>query len=502
VVQAVLIVEVGVRHVVVADVPSSIDSEDVEAVGRWIAETLRDAGISQKRATFAIARERVSLKRMTLPSDDVYELPEMVRFAMRRELPFDPEDAVIDYVPVESAGGQTTAMVAAIPKSHIEQLRQVAKAAGLRVERISLRCMGVATLLRTLTPGAQDDEIALLGIDVTGDGVELGVTTGGSIRFSRAAAIAQPDDSDDFADAVVTETRRSWMSYRIVEDAPEVSGAYVIGEERVTAAASGAIGDLMNVRAETLDQHPSIESDRQDLRSTWPLAGLLLEGVLGIDSFDFSNPRQAPDRYARVRQMALGAAGLLLVLAVLGIMLANRKLDDLEQRRTKLMSAVQEQAEGHYRYERDLWRMRHLQRWDDGTVDWLDHLLLLQRELPPPDQLVLDEWSGSLRDFRIDYDRSRRDENWVVGRQIIISVEGEAKTQAIVDAFRRSLAENEEYEVRPAGPDSEGGSRYPYPFKLTLRTNQATPLADETDEGGEQVAASGERTARGGEPGS
>ena len=45
-----------------------------------------------------VSREHVAVKRLTLPTIEVQELPEMTRLALHRDLPFDPQEAVIDFV--------------------------------------------------------------------------------------------------------------------------------------------------------------------------------------------------------------------------------------------------------------------------------------------------------------------------------------------------------------------------------------------------------------------
>lgn len=515
-----------VRRVLMADIPVSVQPDDPVSLGEWAGDLLRKAGFPRGKAVFAIPRDQVSLKRLTLPTTDRYELPDMVRLTMQRDLPFDPSEAVIDFVPVMEvgagnsgvsgagvsgagvppaingvavpAGGGTVVLVAAIQRRTIEHVREVAKAAGLRIERLSLRCMGLATVVRTLNETTDDNQTAWLGIDVTGDGVELMVLSNGSVRFSRAAEVPHAEDARQFADAVVTETRRSWMSYRVVEDAPEISGAFVVGDSTVTRLTHEQIGDLMNVRTEVLTTHPRIIAGEHELAGAWSLAGLLLEPIVGAPSFDFLNPRRAPDRNARVRQYALAASGALLLLAVGAYGLAHRGLSDMRSRLAGLSEQIRAETPGHYEYEREYWRLQHLDRWGEARVNWLEHLLQLEGRLPDRSQLVLDGWAGSQRFNGVQYNDRATDaaKRWSVPREIIISLEGEAASQAVVDRFRQQFVQTQEYQARPAGPDTSGGKRYPFPFKLTLRTSVGDPSAGEADGAPTGSAGSGGATAR------
>lgn len=469
-----------IRTVLAEDVPDHLAEGDADAIGAWMGDKLRRAGFSMNRTCFAVAREHVSLKRLTLPTTDPFELPDMVRLSMQRDLPFDPAEAVIDFVPVASDEGHTTVLVAAMRSSMVDQIKRTAKAAGLQVDRISLRCMGAGALLRTIRADAADDSAAWLGVDITANAVELTVLAEGSVRFSRAAAVMHLEEVSRFADALITETRRSWMSYRIVEDAPEISGALLMGDRRVTQRIVNAIGELMNVETALLTDHPRIDTRGRDLETAWPLAGLLLEPAIGCESFDFAQPRRAADRHARTRQLVLAGVGAALLLITGVCAMAWKDLRGLDAQRSRLESQVQSGRNDFYRTERDQKRLQHLEQWDHATADWLSHLVRLQRDLPDPSRIVLDEWSGSLRFSGAQYDRTAAPEQrWRAPAEIVITLDGEAVSQTVIDDFRRSFAESSEYRVSTSGPDTQGGRRYLYPFKLTLRTNRLAPTEAE-----------------------
>lgn len=479
-----------VRRVVIATAPEQLDMQDAEAVGPWVAEQLREAGIPRGRATFAIPREAVALKRMTLPSTDPVELPGMVELAMHRDLPFDAAEAVIDYLPVGENEGQTTVMAVAIPQPALDFVHQVAKAAGLKTHRISLRCLGTAALLRTMQH-RRDHEGAWLGVDITHNGVELAVIDDGDIRFSRAAAVDHTGSDTEFTDAVVTETRRSWMSYRIVEDASGVDHAFVMGERQIARDAAKSIQEVIGVRAETVEAHPLIEGEDHELASTWPLAGLLLEPLIDAQTIDFNHPRKAPDRRAERRRLAALAAVFALIIMAGSWVLATIRLQNLRNDLADLTAEVNQQVPMFHEYEREYWRVRHLAQWKNAKVDWLNHLTFLESRLTDPSQVVLNEWSGSLRFNGVQYNRRAKEgERWSAPREITITLSGEARTRELADAFRESLVNTKEYSTRPTGPDTTGGSRLPQPsvpFKLTLRSTASTLPPQETPPVGNQA---------------
>ena len=88
-----------VRRTISVDLPSDMDKDDPEEVGRWIGATLSEANIPRNRVIVALSRQRVALNRLALPTVDTVELPQMTRLAMQSELPFGPERAVIGSPP-------------------------------------------------------------------------------------------------------------------------------------------------------------------------------------------------------------------------------------------------------------------------------------------------------------------------------------------------------------------------------------------------------------------
>lgn len=495
-----------VQRVVVATAPEQMDMQDAEAVGTWMAEQLRDAGIPRGKATFAIPREAVALKRLTLPTIDDAELPGMVELAMHRDLPFDTAEAVIDFLPVGRTDDQTTVMAVAIPQPALDFVHQVAKAAGLKTHRISLRCLGTAALLRTMQH-RRDDDGAWLGVDITHNGMELAVVDDGDIRFSRAAAVDHTGSDAEFTDAVVTETRRSWMSYRIVEDASGVDQAFVMGESAIAREAAKSIQDVIGVRTEMVEAHPLISGDVDDLATTWPLAGLLLEPIINADTIDFNHPRKAPDRAAERRRLVMLAAVFALIVLAGGFVLAKQRLRGLESELRTVNAEVNKLLPTFYEYEREFWRMQHLDQWSRAKVNWLDHLTFLEARLADPTQLVLNEWSGSLRFNGVQYNRRAKEgERWSTPREITITLSGEARTRELADSFRESLVNTKEYATRPTGPDVTGGSRLPQPsvpFKMTLRSTASTlapePAPTETESGSASAATTEEPDSAAGE---
>ncbi len=455
-----------IRRALIEPLPAGVSSDDPAALGAWMGRTLSKAGFARGNITVAVPREHVVIKRMSLPTTEADELPDMTRLALQRELPFDAQSAVIDFVRVTRGESATNVQAVAAPGPVLGTLRLAARSAGLAVNCISLRSMGTAALIGP-TVGA------VLAVDISSDRVEFCVVVDGVLRFSRAGEVPLTDDPQVLAEAVMTEARRTWMSYHVTEEAEDVREAVVIGEPRVSELVAGSIGDVIQARCAVFDGHPRIDASRAggDVGQAWPLAGLLLAPRLPAESIDLLHPRRAPDVAMRRRRLAIAGAGLAAVMALGAVTMARFDLMELTRQKKALQEEQGRRRAPFERYGRDLFKLRHLEQWESLGPHWLEHLREIAAMIPPADRLVLDGWAASLETGGVQFDR--RTSAFSAPGYVRIVIEGEAADRATADAFRGKLIEADTYEISTAGPDAGGGRRLPLSFQYNLRADRA-----------------------------
>lgn len=463
-----------IKRVLIEEIPSDLDADDPSVVGDWLGARLREAGFTARSAHIVLGREDVGLKRLTLPTTESAELPEMTRLALHRELPFDADSAVIDFVPIARTETSTTVLAVAAPGAVVDAAKRIARSAGLKVERITLRSMGAAALLNnngSLHDGGGGRPSGMV-IDVAPDFVEFSVIVEGTVRFSRAADVPHPQDRLAAAEAVVTEARRTWMSYRAAEESIDVPQALIIGDDRVSEYAAEPVSAILKAPVRPLHEHPSIDTAGVAMDGAWPLAGALLESSAGGDLIDFANPHRAPDPRARLRTRRLIAAGLAIV-AALGVWtFARLDLQRMQRRAQSLAQQERELLPAFKRFERDVARLEHLRLWDGSGVDWLHHAAYLASIAPPPERVVLDSWNAAAA-ASVSYDRAKK--QWSATREVRIDIDGEARDRATADAFREALTQASIYATLTSGADAKGGKRLPFGFSYRLRTEKAPP---------------------------
>lgn len=462
---------IRIEAAVVCDIPVTLNRQDPEALGAWLGQTLRDAGVEMHAAIVSIPREQIGIKHLTLPTADPVELPEMTRLSMQRELTFDADRAVIDFVVLEQDEQRSTVLAAAVPDDTLDAARRMIDAAGGTLEQVSLRNVGVAALL----PRATKESV--LAVDVTGDTIEFNIIVDGAIRFTRAADLPPSDTEPDaaaMAQTILTETRRTWMSYRIVDDSGDVHRAVLFGEVDACAEAKRGLTEMLGIPVDHVQAQANVQcASGVDAGVVWPLAGIALARERKLDTIDFMHPTQPPDVAARRRQIVLGVAAVYLIVAMAGWTFGNKSFQNLQAESDALNEQRPAALKLFYRLYRDRDKLQHLTMWEDGRADWLSHLSHLADKLPPRDSIVLDEWLGSYDTRGVKW--NRKDKEWTVDEGIRITLRGEASDRETANTLRDRLVSDDIYVTESGGTESEGGQRLAHEFLYTLQTPLTAP---------------------------
>lgn len=500
---------------IVKQVELAMDAEtlaaDPEAAGRKLRAALDAASITAGPAIIALPRDVVIVKRLELPGAERDELPDMVRFAMGRELPIDAGDAAIDFAPLADS---STVLAVAVPKRLLEPAASALRAAGCRPVAATLRMVGAMALAKGST---STTEAALAIVDATGEGLEFSVVAGGDVLFSRGVELTRPavavdESTGDEAtpapvhpstDATIAEARRSAFAFRMAH--PEVTLGRVVlfaprlGGEAIRAALATAMGsevewileapelvDLLD-RADSSDgsrqvdhvdhagrtgqTHPSGQAEPAVRRrgSALPLGGIALASRRAVPILDLLHPRRAPDLAARRRRFTIAGTGLLLIAIFGGFTLGRREAQRVERFRTELREKAQHFASEGRRIRRNEDKLRHIEQWLVPEQDWIEDFLQINAQLPSRGDVVIDTVAATMNPRGVGW---KNGQGWTSAADVRITLDGEAKSRAIADALRTRLNDQGRFVVTTPGSDARGGIRLPYPFGYALERSR------------------------------
>ena len=380
--------------------PEGIDPEAPgEMLAGLLARTLKDLGMGGLGVLMNLPRSQAVLKPLSLPPGTPdSELPGMVLFQVEKELPFHPEEAVVDFT-VErqhyDASGETAeaaagidVLVAATRLPVVNRCRELASAAGLRLLRLglrpyaNLRCIDACTLR-----GAKE---SLLLVHVTAEETEIDVIVGSSLAFSRSVTVKVPspraarEERDACVASLATEVARSVQSYQAVQRGGRVDAALVAGGAGLEGPLAEDIARRLGVPCELFDPSGALRlGDVANASAFISALGLAIAHRDGSGlPFDFLCPKR-PGPRRDVRKMAkVGAAAAAGVLLAAGIALGVMSLGAKAEQLAALNGQYAKAHAAGVKLRKAVDRVRRVEQWAGEGRDWLSHWAYLSALMP------------------------------------------------------------------------------------------------------------------------
>ena len=456
-----------VREMTSVGLPDGTDVTNAAATGRALGAALKDLGLSGSRVLLNVSRGQAVLKPITLPRGvDENEIASMVQFQVGRELPFRPDEAVIDFTRAaryhaelsqEATVEGQQVLVAAVTVPVVDYFRTVAQAAGVKLTRLGLRSFANARCVQHCLGAEPSGRVAL--VHVTADETEIDVVEAGSLTFSRSAFVKAPreDDPPSRSDAAVStitmEVIRSLQSYQASEQDGGIERLYVAGATGIEGRVLQRLSQRLRIDCLMLNPGKALGLQEDPGASAFVSAlGLALtpaseEGP----AMDFLHPRKPVRvRDARKTRMAVAvAAGAVLVAAltawaVHGAVERGMKINKLTAQYNKLKDEKRE-------VETLRKRLGIVQAWEEGDAAWLDHWAQLSAVLPGPEDVYV-------RSIGANPDGS-------------MSLVVRAKSAAVITDIGRRLSAAG-YTARP-GQISTSNDRLGYVYGTTVRVEVA-----------------------------
>lgn len=476
---------VEVRRWISAMRPETVLADDAGAVGAWAESELAKAGMVKAQAIVSVSRGDVVLKWLTVPHAgraSEAELGGMVRLQLTRQLTMPIEGTAIDYAPMPAEAGSETwpVLAGAMPANRVLWCRTFAESAGLKLNRIGLRCFGVAA---ALGPMSQTRAGTIVGVAVGWGSTELVVVEDGQMTFARAVDVPRPlarSEHEAFSERIAVELKRTWMGYRSNKTGGAPDLVAVLGEGDLAHLVGEKCGALLESPSKVVGSPASVklptEMPESERSATAPLVGLLLEELLGRPTIDFANPRRPVNRAQQLRTAGLAAALGVILLGGAGYTLAKSAVAAVESKITLLENQQHDLTGDYERMLVDHARLGNFQQWAGARVDWLGHINTMCGQVPQGGVAYAEDVRGILESTvafspkggtkTVKYPEGE----WTTDPSVKFDFKGKVMGSGIATDMRARFLVGDLYTVETMGPDLSDK------FSLQLRTKTVTPM--------------------------
>jgi Tfp pilus assembly PilM family ATPase len=461
--------------------PADLDLDDAAAVGAFLGLTLKDFSKNAKTSLkkcgvlMSVPRQKAVLKPLTLPpGTQLDEMASMVRFQVEKDLPFNPEDAVIDYTlashldlteptsgPEQDAG--VGVLVGAVGTEVVEHYRQIAEAAGIKLRRLGLRPYANMKCVDACVRRSENETV--LAVHITSDETEINVLKGNSLAFCRSAMVdVAPEKSDEQTKAVesiVREIIRTVHSYSSAQNHGEITAVLIAGGTGIETQVLKRVESKLKIQCESLSPARALDLPTQGGASAYAATiGLAIAHQGKALPFDFLNPKQPPVKHdARKVQAGLIVAAVLLLFVMVGVARSFYLggLEDTLAGYKKKEATLKKATKGQTALAR---RVKTVNEWLRARTDWTDHLALISQLAPSCEDLYL----------RSSFKTERRG---------TITFKAYAKGHQVLDDFKARLSDSGyNPQSKGSGPSDRGDYTHSEEITLTVKPGMKVDLTE------------------------
>lgn len=473
-----------------AKLPEGVATDDAEAVGQWVGEQFKQAGLKGRQVSWVAGRGDLLLKRLRLPKPPTEaQLPAMVKLQMSRAMPVQAADASTDFMVLREEDGQVDLLGASVPAERLAWMRSMLSSAKLKLGSVVLRAQCSACIA-----GLPDTGHARIVVSPGASSVEIAVVEPGGVVTSRGVDATWPTgEQEGFVRRIAVEVKRTWMGYRAAPNSLPVQDAVVIGGSGLCSAIAAEVGEVIEVDSSALaaESFAVLEDPAGADPTRWlALSGI---GVSACDRMDLLNPTRAKAERSRTRErVLLGSMAMVAVVGGLGVF-GYMRLGDLEREQSRLSGQVSKLRGEYAALLLDSARLEHLGALRETRPAWPGHLERVMGHAASSG-VRIEQLSGTSRGGVWFGDPSgARSYSFTAAeyRPAVLaelSLQGVGEHREMAGMVRGRLVDDPLYMVQTQGPDA-GLS-----FKLEVdTTTRAVPDGDEAAASG----AEGDRSDAG-----
>lgn len=195
-----------------AALPSTESESTVEVLRTAVREVIGESARAPDRIIAALDGQSASLRLIELPAGIEKKISEVLPGLLESVLPFEIEDAVIDYQVVGRDGTNVRFMAVAVPRDRVAARLSVLQAAGVSPRELAVGASAFDGL-GPLLPESMRDR-TLLVIDVGHENTDFCVLTAGQCTFARTVSGGMNLVESGRREQLGSSLQRTLASYR------------------------------------------------------------------------------------------------------------------------------------------------------------------------------------------------------------------------------------------------------------------------------------------------
>ncbi len=255
---------------------------EVEETTRKARELFESTGTRPGRVSLVLPDNlaRVSLLSFPERPPSRRHLDEMIRFKLRKSVPFRLEEAAISYQVLPSVGAELQVLVALMLRSVVEQFEQVFEAVGARPGRVDLSTLSLYNLCRRDIEKASGRERDVALLNCARGYFSLLIVRGDRPLFYRSKSLSGEDGGAEVPEPVLNRELATSVSY--YQEKLGGQGISTTFVRDVTAPPGQRSGSLEAIGlGSVVPVHPAGSLDLPAGRDLDPMAGQRIAPAVG-----------------------------------------------------------------------------------------------------------------------------------------------------------------------------------------------------------------------------
>ncbi len=279
-----------------------LSDDNTAALGQQLRHFLRDQGFSTKRAVIGLAAKWVLTKEVDAPPAGADTLAGMLSIQAERAFGLNAGELVFDYCGRVSTAEKNQVLLLAARRQIVRQIKELAGAAGLQVQAITVSALACCRAGSEASPGDH------YGLYARPTYCEFWRQAGGTPRFIKHVPMARDGTSGDYVDLLSSTVERLILLSSGPNEAPpyQITAYDGCGQSDELAM---RLNERLGAQATVREGHAAVQAkgllSPKESQGAHAIAAAALAMTAAMDKTlpDFLNPRIGVKKHAAHKRL-------------------------------------------------------------------------------------------------------------------------------------------------------------------------------------------------------